>query len=57
MNFSFIAVIVPSLAWMLAVSQRRIHACSSLRRFSTLSKVAMSCRSVVVLAQPISDVT
>ena len=31
-NFSFMAVIVASLAWMLAVSQRRIHACSSLLR-------------------------
>ena len=58
MNFSFMAVIVPSLAWMLAVSQRRIHACSSLLRFSTLSNVAMNCRIVVaVMAQPFSDVT
>ena len=52
------AVIVPSLAWMLAVSQRRIHACSSLLRFSTLSNVAMNCRIVVaVMAQPFSGVT
>ena len=57
MNFSFMAVIVPSLAWMLAVSQRRIHACSSLLRFSTLSRLAASCRIVVVVAQPFSDVT
>ena len=58
MNFSFMAVIVPSLAWMLAVSQRRIHACSSLLRFSTLSNVAMNCRIVVaVVAQPFTDVT
>ena len=52
------AVIVPSLAWMLAVSQRRIHACPSLLRFSTLSNVAVNCRIVVaVMAQPFSDVT
>ena len=57
-NFSFMAVIVPSLAWMLAVSQGRIHACSSLLRFSTLSDVAMNCRIVVaVMAQPFSGVT
>ena len=56
-NFSFMAVIVPSLAWMLAVSQRRIHACPSLPGLSTPSNVAVSCRSVVVVAQPFSDVT
>ena len=44
-----------SLAWMLAM--RRIHACPSLLGFSTLSRVAVSCRSVVVVAQPFSDVT
>ena len=38
--------------------QRRIHACSSLLWFSTLSNVAVNCRIVVtVMAQPLSDVT
>ena len=46
-----------ALARMLAMSQRRIHACPSLLGFSTLSRVGVSCRSVVVVAQPFSDVT
>ena len=41
---------------MLAMSQRRIHACPSLPRLSTSSSVA-SRRIVVVVAQPLSDVT
>ena len=41
---------------MLAMSQRRIHACPSLPRLSTSSNVA-SRRIVVVVAQPLSDVT
>ena len=53
-NFSFMAVIVASLAWMLAVSQRRIHACPSLPGFSMSSRMAASCRNVVVVAQPSS---
>ena len=48
---------VALLAWMLAMSERGIHACPSLLGFSTLSNVAVSCRSVVVVAQPFSDVT
>ena len=57
-NFSFMTVIVPSLAWMLAVSQRRIHACPSLIGFSMSSRMAASCRIVVaVMAQPFSGVT
>ena len=39
------------------MGKRRIHACSSLLRFSTLSILAASCRIVVVVAQPFSDVT
>ena len=53
-NFSFMAVIVASLAWMLAVSQRRIHACPSLLGFITSSRVVASCRIVVVVSQPSS---
>ena len=53
---AFMAAMVASLAWMLATSQRGIHACPSLPGFSTLSNVAVSCRSVVVVAQPFSDV-
>ena len=41
----------------MAKSQRRIHACPSLLGSSTSSRVAANCRSVVVLAQPFSDVT
>ena len=48
---------VASLAWMLAMSQRRIHDCPSMPGLSTLSILAASCRSVVVVAQPVSDVT
>ena len=44
-------------AWMLATSQRRIHACPSLPRFITSSRAVVSCRIVVVVAQPFSDVT
>ena len=51
------AVMVPSLAWMLAMSQRRIHDCHSLLGFITSSRVAVSCRIVVVVAQPFFDVT
>ena len=40
-----------------ALSQRRIHACPSLPGFITSSNVAVSCRSVVLVAQPFSDVT
>ena len=46
-----------SLAWMLAMSQRKIHDCPSLARFSTSSKAVVSSRIVVVVAQPFSDVT
>ena len=35
---------VASLAWMLAMSQRRIHDCPSLPGLSTLSRAAASCR-------------
>ena len=56
-NFSFMTVIVPSLAWMLAVSQRRIHACPSLIGFSMSSRMAASCRNVVVVAQPVKHRT
>ena len=48
---------VASQAWTLAMSHRRIHACPSLLGFSTLSMVAVSFRSVAVVAQPFSDVT
>ena len=48
---------VASLAWMLAMSQRRIHACPSLPGLSTPSNVAVSCTSVVVVAQSFSDLT
>ena len=54
---AFMAARVASLAWMLAMSQRRIHDCPSLLGFKTLSRVAASCRIVVVVAQPFSDVT
>ena len=42
---------VSALAWMLAMSQRKTHACPSLLGFSTLSNVAVSCRIVVVVAR------
>ena len=45
-----------TLAWMLAMSQRKIHACPSLLGFITSSRLAASCRIVVVVAQPFSDV-
>ena len=51
------AASVASLAWMLAMSQRRIHVCPSLPGLSTLSREAASCKIVVVVAQPFSDVT
>ena len=53
-NFSFMTAKVASLAWMLAMSQRRIHACPSLIGFSMSSRMAASCRNVVVVAQPSS---
>ena len=46
-----------TVRWMLAMSQRRIHACPCLPGFLTSSRAVVSCRSVVVLAQPVSDVT
>ena len=46
------AVRVASLEWMLALSQRRIHALS----FTALFQV-FSCRSAAVVAQPFWDVT
>ena len=54
---AFMAARVASLAWMLAMSQRRIHACPSLLGFITSSNVAASCRIVVVVAKPFYDVT
>ena len=42
---------------MLAMHQRRIHACPCLPWFITSSRAVVNCRSVVVLAQPFSDVT
>ena len=41
------AVMVVSLAWMLAISQRRTHDCPSLLVFITSSR-AVSCNIVVV---------
>ena len=38
------------------MSQRRIHDCPSLPGFSTSSRAVVSCRIVVVVAQPFSDV-
>ena len=54
---AFMAARVATLAWMLAMSQKRIHACSSLLGLNTSSRVTVSCRIVVVVAQPFSDVT
>ena len=56
-NVARMAARVASLAWMPVMSQRRIHACPSKLGFSTLSNVVVSCKSVVVVAQPFSDVT
>ena len=46
---------VASLAWMLAMSQRRIHACSSLPGFITSSNVAGSCSLCVALQLRLFD--
>ena len=56
-NVARMAANVASLAWMLAMSQRRIHDCPSQPGLSTSSRAAASCRIVVVVAQPFSDVT
>ena len=48
---------VASLAWTLAMSQRRIHDYPSLLGFRTLSTAAASCKIVIVVAQPFSEMT
>ena len=51
------AASVASLAWTLAMSQRRIHGCPSLPGLSTSSRAAAGCRIVAVVAQPLSEMT
>ena len=46
---------VASVAWMLAISQRRIHDCPSLPGLITSSRAAVSCTSVALVAPPFSD--
>ena len=53
-NFSFMTAKVASLAWMLAMSQRRIHACPSLIGFRMSSRNG---RELHVVAQPSSTGT
>ena len=50
---AFLAARVASLAWLLAMPQRRIHDCPSSLGFITSNRLATSCRIVVVVAQPV----
>ena len=54
---AIMAARVVSLLWMLAMSQRRIYACPCMPGFTTSSRAVVSCKIVLVEAQPFSDVT